>query len=202
MYGRTLVAASLLALTTATTAAAQARSTTQGLHLGLALNGSSIDLTDSRLEEDIEAESGAGLNFSIGYGFTPQLGILLTAAGANMNDAGDGYTLGQADIAGRFSFANPSRAFVPYIELGFAGLSLQDEFEGETLEFQGSGFTGAAGFNYFFSPQAALDLNFRFTKGEFNEFKFGDESESDDDGVKVNTGRVNLGLSFFPRGGR
>lgn len=200
MFVRTLVAASLLALTTASAAAAQARSTTQGFHLGLALNGSSIQITDDQAEGDIEAESGSGINLTAGYGFTPQFGILLSVAGARMDDAG--YGLGQADIAGRFSFANPSRAFVPYLEFGFAGLSLQDDLEGEDLEFQGTGFTGAAGLKYFFSPKLALDLNLRYTAGEFDTFKLGGESVSNDDGVEVSTARFNIGVSWFPGGGR
>lgn len=203
MFARTLVAASLLALTTASAAAAQARSSTQGLHLGLALNGSSIQLTDDEVDSDLEAESGSGINLTAGYGFTPQFGILLSVAGASMNDAADGYVLGQADVAGRFSFANPSRAFVPYLELGYAGLSLQDETDiGENLELQGAGFTGAAGLNYFFSPKLALDLNLRYTMGEFDTVKLGGDSVSTDDGVELSTARFNIGVSWFPGGAR
>jgi opacity protein-like surface antigen len=202
MFVRTLMAASLLALATASTAATQARSSTKGLHFGLALNGSSIQLTGDELESDIEPESGSGINLTAGYGFNPQLGILLSVAGASIDDSGDGYALGQADIAGRFSFANPSRAFVPYVELGFAGLSLQDDLEGENLEFQGAGFSGAAGLNYFFSPKLALDLNLRYTMGEFNTFKLGGQSVSNDDGVELSTARFNVGVSWFPGGRR
>lgn len=42
---------------------------------------------------------------------------------------------------------------------------------------------GAAGFNYFFGPKLALDLNLRYTVGEFNAVKIGGESVSSDDGV-------------------
>ena len=54
------------------------------------------------------------------------------------------------------------------------------------------------GFNYFFSPKLAFDLNFRYTKGEFNTIKVGGQSFSDDDGVGVNTGRFNIGLAVYP----
>lgn len=200
MNVRTLFALSLLAVT-ASTASAQARSTTQGFHLGAGLNGSSI-----KIDSDFgggETESGAGINFGLGYNFTPQFGILLSAAGANISgEDGDDYTLGQADLAGRFSFANPARAFVPYVEVGYTGISAQDQFEGVDVELSGTGFTGALGLNYFFNPKLALDVNARYTKGEFNTIKIDGESASDDDGLELSTGRFNIGVSWFPGGGR
>jgi opacity protein-like surface antigen len=203
MIFRSVFAASLLALATASTASAQgARSTTRGFHIGAGLNGSSIEISDSDFE-DTERESGAGISLAAGYNFTPQFGLLLSVAGANISSEDGDYALGQADIAARFSFANPARAFVPYLELGYTGLSAQqDDTELGDVELSGSGFTGAAGLNYFFSPRLALDANIRFTAGEFNTVKIGDQSVSDEDGVEVNTGRFNVGLSWFPGGGR
>jgi hypothetical protein len=202
MILRSVFAASLLALSTASAQDAATRSTTRGFHVGAALNGSSIELSDDELGG--ERESGGGLSLTAGYGFTPQFGLLLTVSGANISpEDGDDYALGQADIAARFSFANPARAFVPYLEVGFTGLSAQqDDTELGDVELSGSGFTGAAGLNYFFNPKLALDVNLRFTAGEFNTLKIGDESVSDEDGVELTTGRFNVGISWFPGGGR
>lgn len=198
---RTAFAMSALALaasTTAVSAQTAVRSTTQGFHLGAALNGSSIDYD----VEDAEAESGAGINLTAGYNFTPRLGILLSASGANIGSDDGDYTLGQADIAARFSFANRARPLVPYVELGFTGLSASQEIEDDEYELRGTGLTGALGVNYFFNPKLALDVNFRYTKGEFDTIEINGNSATDDDGIDVSTGRLNIGVSWFPGGGR
>lgn len=204
---RPILAASLLALATATTVSAQdaaTRSTTRGFHLGAALNGSSIQLSDDDLEDlDVERESGSGLSLSAGYNFTPQFGLVFNVGGANMSSDDGDYALGQADFGARFSFANPARALVPYLEIAYTGLSAQqDDTEVGDVELAGNGVTGAVGLNYFFNPKLALDVNFRYTTGEFNTLKIGEESVTNEDGVGVNTGRFNVGVSWFPRGGR
>ena len=198
---RSTFVASLIALATtagianAQTTTTEPRSTTTGFHVGAALNGSSLDLTDS--DTDIEAEGGSGATITAGYGFTPRIGLLLSLTGASMN-SGE-YGLGQVDIAGRYSFANPDRALVPYFELGFSGLALVAD-DADQTEISGSGFTGAAGLNFFFNPNLALDVNFRFTAGEFTRFSSGGETVESDDGIGATTGRFNLGISWFPGG--
>ena len=203
MKRRSTFVASLVALATASGIASaqtttEPRSTTRGLHIGAALNGSSLELTDAEAA-DVGPESGSGFSLTAGYGFTPQIGLLLTVTGASMK-SGE-YALGHADVAGRFSFANPDRAFVPYLELGFAGLGLVLD-DADQTSFSGSGFTGAAGLNFFLNPNLALDVNFRFTTGEFTSFTSGGETVTSDDGAGANTGRFNVGVSWFPGGGR
>lgn len=207
MIARSAIALSLLALSASvSTVAAQTapRSSTQGFHIGAGANGSSIQLSDDDIEEELTSkrESGPGISLSAGYNFTPRLGLVLSASGANISsDEGD-YTLAQADLAARYSFAAPSRPFVPYVELGFTTLSATQEFLDDELELRGQGITGAVGANYFFTRKLALDVNFRYTRGEFDTIEFDGESESTDDGVGVSTGRLNIGVSWFPGGGR
>lgn len=200
---RSTFAVSLVALATAVGSASaqtttEARSTTRGFHIGAALNGSSLELTDAEAA-DVGRDNGSGLSFTAGYGFTPQFGLLLTVTGASMDSGG--YALGHADIAGRFSFANPDRALVPYLELGFTGLALVEDDVDET-QFSGNGYTGAAGLNFFFTPKFALDVNVRFTTGEFTSVTSGGETVTSDEGAGANTGRFNVGVSWFPGGGR
>ena len=177
------------------------RSASQGFHVGFALNGSSIQMNDADYG-DSTWDNGGGVNLNVGYNFTPNLGINLTVAGASITSYGDSYGLGQADLAGRYSFSQATRALVPYVEAGFTGVSMSTNFDGYTMELQGAGLTGAVGLNYFFTPRVALDTNFRYTKGEFNTVKVGSQSVSDDDGVGINTGRFNVGVAYFFSGGR
>jgi opacity protein-like surface antigen len=172
------------------------RSSTQGFVIGLGLNGSSIEIDDADLGGD--AQSGGGLNFVIGYNFTPNLGLFLNTSGANIDDDDDGYTLGQADLAVRYSFASPERAFAPYLEAGFTGIVARDDVDGADVVLSGHGFTGAIGLNYFFSRTVALDTNFRYTGGKFTTVEIDGEDFSDGSSVDVNTGRFNIGISFFP----
>jgi len=207
MTVRSMFAISLFALAAgATGVSAQARSTTQGFHLGAALNGSSIklDLEDEDTGLESEAESGAGITLSAGYNFTPRFGLLINLTGANVEAEGGSFGLGHGDLAGRFSFANPASALVPYLELGVSSIALveEDEESGEDIQISGTGFTGAAGLNYFFSPKLALDANLRFTTGELDTIKIGGNSQTSDEGVDATTARINIGISWFPGGGR
>ncbi|HLL84774.1 MAG TPA: outer membrane beta-barrel protein [Longimicrobium sp.] len=206
MTVRSMFAISMFALTAgATDASAQARSTTAGFHLGAALNGSSIkfDLEDEETGLPIERENGAGITLTAGYNFTPQFGLLINLTGASLEVEGGSLGLGHADLAGRFSLANPATALVPYLELGVTSIALvEDEESDEDVTISGTGFTGAAGLNYFFSPKLALDANLRFTMGELDTFKVGGNSQTIDEGVDATTARINIGISWFPGGGR
>jgi opacity protein-like surface antigen len=205
MTVRSVFAISLFALAAgAADVSAQARSTTRGFHLGAALNGSSlkVDVEDEETGLESERENGAGLSLTAGYNFTPQFGLLINLTGANVEAEGGSFGLGHADLMGRFSIANPASALVPYFELGVSSIALVDEEDGEDVQVSGTGFTGAAGLNYFFSPKLALDANLRFSTGELNTIKIGGESVTTDDGVDVTTARFNIGISWFPGGGR
>jgi opacity protein-like surface antigen len=207
MTVRSMFAISLFALAAgATDVAAQARSTTAGFHLGVGLNGSSVkvDVEDEETGLESERESGAGISLTAGYNFTPQFGLLINLTGANVSSEGGDFGLGHADLAGRFSIANPASPLVPYLELGISSIALVDEDEesGDDVTISGTGFTGAAGLNYFFSPKLALDANVRFTMGELDTLKIGGESVTTDEGIDATTARINIGISWFPGGGR
>lgn len=190
-----------LFLAAATPASAQRVADLKGFHLGAALNGSSIQLDDADLG-DSDRESGAGINLYVGYNFTSNIGLFLSGTGASISsEDGDDFILGHGDLGVRLSFPGSS-AFVPYIEAAYTALTAEDSFEGDKVELSGTGATGAAGFNYFFSQKLALDLNFRYTKGEFNTIKIGGQSISDDDGIGVSSGRFNIGIAWYPMSGR
>lgn len=188
----------LLSMATESVAQATA-SRTKGFNLGLALNGSAIKLDDEDVG-DSETENGGGIALHAGYNFTPNLGAFIGLTGASIqpNDGGS-YGLGHGDLGVRLLLGTSS--FVPYVEAAFTGLNAQGDIDGDDVEFSGTGFTGALGLNYFLSQKLALDVAFKYTKGEFNTIKIGGQSVSDDDGLGVSTGRFNIGIAWYPSAG-
>lgn len=198
MNRRTTVVALALLLAGVTNQSSAQRSTTRGFHVGLGLNGSGMEIGVGNTPE-----TGRGASLHVGYNFTPQLGILLTGARAKMDQSdGEPYTLGMADVTGRFTFANPAQALVPYVEIGYSGLSAQSEIDGQDVELRGKGYVGAGGVSFFLDPQLALDANLRYTWGKFTTHRVGDETVSNADGVGANAVRLNLGVTWYPGGGR
>ena len=195
------IVATIAATAIASPASAQRVVDTKGFYVGGGLNASSIKIDDSDIG-DSDRESGGGFYFHAGWNFTPRLGAFIGGAAANISaDDGNDFLLGHADLGGRLSFPGAS-SFLPYIEVAITAVSAEDEFEDQDVELSGTGATGAAGFNYFLSQKVALDLNVRYTVGEFNTVKIGDISISNDDGIGMNTARINLGLAYYPFAGQ
>jgi hypothetical protein len=202
----------VLLVTIAGTASAQgamgnvAGVNTKGFYLGAALNGSSIQIDDSDFG-DSDRENGPGLTLHLGYNFTKMFGIFLSGTAASLNIEDDelqeetDVILGHGDLGGRVSFVGTSSA-VPYIEIAYTGINAKFDVEGEDVELRGIGATGAVGLNWFFSREAALDLNVRYTKGEFNTVKIGGTSVTEDDGIGLNSARLNVGISWYPMADR
>jgi hypothetical protein len=195
-----VVTAGLLAAATPAMSQTQ-RARTQGWNMGAALNGSAIKLDDSDFESS-DTDNGGGLSLYGGYNFTPNLGIFLGITGASIQPKdGDSYGLGHGDLGVRLSLG--TSAAVPYVEAAYSGIDARvDGGEDGDVELQGTGFTGAIGLNYFMTQRVALDVNFMYTKGEFNTVKVGGDSVSSDDGVGVATGRFNIGIAFYPSAGK
>lgn len=176
-------------------------SSAKGFFLGVHLNGSSIssdDLGD-------ETESGGGLGFQLGYGFTPRLALFAEGTGALLNVEGDDVGLGHFDLGLRYAWTG-ERRLVPHLEAAVSGRALQQQdvvIDGEQgdLELSGVGATFGAGVQYFVSPKFSLGATFKYSVGALDTVKFGDVSVSDVD-VDANTGRLNLGFTWYPRGGR
>jgi hypothetical protein len=172
---------------------------TGGLHLGLAINGTSVEIDDDDVGVD-ERESGGGLSLLVGYNFTRNIGVFLAGTAAEIDVEGGNFTLGHGDLGVRFSFPGKS-AFVPYVDVAFTALNASDlagdGAQFEDVELTGKGITAGAGFNYFFSRRVAFDMNLRFTGGEFDTVKFDGGSISSDDGISTNTGRLNIGIAWY-----
>lgn len=193
------------------TAASTPRSSTRGFFAGLALNGSAIKFEG----DDNETESGGGLTLQLGYGFTPKFSMFLEGTGTAINPSDDNaemYSMGHFDFGARYSFANQARKLVPFLEVALTARALVQEDVTITdpdtgtpttddLSLSGGGFSFGGGLHYFFNPKLALSTGLKWTTGEFSTVTFGNSSLSGFEADAV-TSRFNIGLTWFPRGGR
>jgi opacity protein-like surface antigen len=193
---RVLLGVGLLC-TSAATAEAQVFPDTRGIHLGAAVNATSIKIDETAFSDD-ERENGYGAHLYAGYNFTKNLGLLLSLTAANINDnLTEDFGVAHIDLMGRASFPGRS-ALVPYLELGLSAVGAGYDSEGGEVDLSGAGLGLGAGINYFFSRKLALDLGFRYTTGEFGTAKINDREVDSGDGVGFNTTRINLGIAFYP----
>jgi hypothetical protein len=199
-----VVAAALLLVASAAAPAQEAKSKTTGLLLGLHLNG-----TAAQYEDTDETESGGGLGFTVGYGFTPNFTLYMTAD-AGILEFSDWlwsgrYSMGHFDLGVRYMFANAGRTVVPYLDGAVTGRAIASEVEfilggasyrGD-IDITGSGLSAGGGLEIFFSPKLALDMGLKFSVGNFNSFKIEGQSIDLEDAGATTT-RFNLGLSWRP----
>jgi hypothetical protein len=180
-----------------------ARANTSGFILGLSLNGSSIRFDDA----SSSIESGGGLSAQIGWGFTRNFALLLDVSGAAIRSDDGDYGLGHAEISGRWHFASPTRALVPFLEVGFAERAVvqndvvyYDDF-GNSLagdfSLLGSGVSFGGGLQYHVSPTMALGGSLKWTVGSFSTVKL-DNVSVDGLDISATTARVNLGFIWYP----
>jgi opacity protein-like surface antigen len=199
-----------LAVTTAVVAAPLSAqrapaSSTRGFFAGIHLNGSSVKFDG---DGDEETESGPGLGFQLGYGFTRKVALYFDGTGAALEgDGGNDVGLAHGEIGVRYAFTGPTRRFVPFLEAGIAGMALvEDDAELETgstgdVSLSGAGFTLGGGVQYYVSPKFALGAGLKFTSGEFTTFKVDNLSVGGFD-TDATTTRINLGFVWYPMAGR
>ena len=194
---RPLLAAALASAIFAGPANAQRVADVRGLHLGAAVNTTSLKLDETAFSDDAR-ENGYGANIYAGYNFTQNLGLLISLTASNINDSDtEDFGVAHIDLLGRASFPNRS-ALVPYLEVGVAAVGAEYTVQGDEVELEGAGVTFGGGLNYFFNRRVALDLGFRFTTGEFGTAKIDNREVEIGDGLGFNTTRLNLGFAFFP----
>lgn len=201
-----LAASPLAAQTTAASGGAPS-SITSRLFLGVSLNGSSLQFD----EDGSEAESGSGLGFHLGWGFTPRFALFTDLAGASMNAEGAQYGLGHVDIGARYSFARPTTRWVPFLEAAFSGRAVVQEDVEVTdqngnpyladMALSGNGFTVGGGIQYYIAPTWALSTSLKWTRGEFSTVEF-DNVAVEGLELDATSARFNLGLTWHPLGGR
>lgn len=182
---------------------AQPRSNTAKLSFTFGINGTAISSEDL----DNARRSGPGLHLGAGYGFSSRFAVFIDAAGANIQSEDDDYMLSHVDLGLRFHFANPNRAFIPYLEGAFTGRAAA--FDDQTIEgnddidveASGGGFTLGGGILYFFNPRWAFNAHVKWTTGEFSRVRVENVTVDGFD-IDAKTTRLGIGLSWFPQGSR
>lgn len=192
---------SIAALTFTATANAQ-RSTTRGVSLGAALQGTSLEV------EGGDASSGGGLGLRVGYGFNRIVTGFVSIDGGeiDVNDkaalSGD-WSLGHGEIGARFHFANSLRRVVPWLEtsIGVRVVSVEHARANGTdagkVTFNGGAFTLGGGLSTYLKPGLALDVGLRFTNGKFTEIDLGNVAVRNLD-IDAKSVRFGVGLVWWP----
>lgn len=181
--------------------AAAQESTTRGLSLALYLQGASLSV------EGGDPGGGGGGGLRVGYGINRTVTLFLRtdASKTTVEDAeieGE-WTLGHAELGGRFHFANSLRSWVPWAEVALGGRAVtvdNAEVEGEAEEqvtFSGTSFSLGGGLDFYFSESLALDLGLAWSSGEFDEIEVGAVSLSGFD-LDARSFRLNVGLAWWP----
>ncbi|MDH5589374.1 MAG: porin family protein [Gemmatimonadota bacterium] len=154
-------------------AGAQARSGTEGFHLGASVGGASITFENSD-----GADNGGSMGFVMGYGFSPLVTAYLNMNGASMDISGSNvsgtasYTLAHADLGVRFSFGSSEKSVRPYLATAFSGRAANINLLGEIFEVRGPAFTVGGGVAIFVTPSGAVDIGLKLTGGKFDEATF------------------------------
>ncbi|MDH3224497.1 MAG: porin family protein, partial [Gemmatimonadota bacterium] len=166
--------ATLMALLVAAPAQAQ-QSTTRGFVLGLDLGASGISF------EGGESDSGGNAGLRIGYGVNRILTLYAAFQGSNLDIENftqfQKVTVGHVDLGVRLHLANSRRRFIPYGDLALTprvvSADVVDDTEVRTVEFSGASFTVGGGLAFYLTEQWALDLNAKWSTGEFSEVDLG-----------------------------
>jgi hypothetical protein len=172
-----------------------------GLILGVNLTGSFVTVDGATFEEHTfdgrGREGGGGMHFTIGYAFTPRIGVLLHGGGVMLNEK-DERVLGGVELAVRYSITNSGRSLVPYMEMAAGGFALEDGFGNGRSELAGGSLSVAGGFNYFVNRRVALNADFRYNMGMFPTVSVDSRKITDDARMGFSSSRVNVGLNWYP----
>jgi hypothetical protein len=204
VWRRFLLAGALTAAATSITEAQTAtasttRSYSNGLMLGLSLNGASL-----KTEGNSGYDVGPGAGLSLGWGFNDKLTLFLDVDGSSMtpNGGGDAYGFGQADLGLRVHFNTGPDRVVPYIEGALTGRSAQQSIyaNGRTtnIEIRGNAYTLGGGLMAYITPRTAMNIALLWTSGNFTEGRIDGTAVPGFGSINANGARFRIGLTFWP----
>jgi hypothetical protein len=179
------------------------RANTSRFFLGISLNGSAIRFDD----DSDEIDSGGGISAQLGWGFTQNFALIFDLSAAAISTDGGDFGLGHAEIGGRWHFVSPTRALVPFLEVGYAGRAIVQEdmfyyddfgnsYSGD-FTLSGTGVAFGGGLQYHVTPAFALGGSMKWTVGKFTTVELDDVSVDGLD-IKATTARLNLGFTWYP----
>ena len=175
------------------------QSTTRGFVVGLDLGAAAIGF------EDGDADSGGNAGIRVGYGINRIVTLYAAFHGASLDIENftqfQKVTVGHADLGVRLHLANSRRRFIPYGDLALTprvvSAEVVDGSEVRTAEFSGSSFTLGGGLAVYLAQQWALDLNFKWSTGEFSEVDLGSIALQNLD-IDSKSARISLGVTWWP----
>lgn len=177
-------------------------STTRGLHLGFHLQGASLKVEDS------DPAGGGGAGFRVGYGINRIVTLFLEADGVTV-EAGDPnifsgeWALGHGEFGARFHFANSLRSWVPFLEVSVGGraASVKSVTAGNLdwgdINVSGGVFSVGGGIYAYFTETLALEVDVRFSGGQFTKVDLGGLTFNDLD-IEAASSRFKVGIVWWP----
>ena len=176
-------------------------STTRGWSLGIHTQGATLSV------EDADSDAGGGGGIQIGYGINRRLTVFFAADGAiidaeNAEIFSDDWNLAHVDLGLRFHFANSLKRWIPYLEVagGVRAVSVDDTLVENIIDdvsFNGGAFTLGGGVTYYLNETLSLDLNAKFTSGNFTSNEIGNITVGGLD-IEATSTRFGLGLVWWP----
>lgn len=194
-----LSCATLLASLLAWAPAEAQQSTTRGFTLGLDLGASAISF------EGNDADSGGNVGLRIGYGVNRIVTLYAAFQGANLDSENftqfQEVTVAHVDLGVRLHIANSRRRWVPYGDVALTprvvSADVLDNNEVRTIDFSGGALTLGGGLAVYLAESWALDLNLKWSGGEFTEVDLGSVTLENLD-IDSTSGRITMGVTWWP----
>lgn len=180
-------------------AKSEGESNTQGMVVGAHVGGMSLSPSGGG-----KSDNGGGGGVMVGYGFNKNLMVFVGFDVSKLKIDGfvaglsPNFTFSHVDLGVRYSFANPERAWVPYLDAAITARSASVKASDKDYSFSGTAFTGGGGVQYFFSTKVALDVNFQYAVGSFNKQKIGGVKTDVSNAGNSNSSRLNVGVRYYP----
>ena len=187
-----------LALAFAAPLSAQ-QSTTRGVTLGLDLGGAGISF------EGGESDSGGNGGLRIGYGLNRIVTLYAAFHGSQLDIQNftqfDEVKVGHVDVGVRLNLANSRRRWVPYGDIALTprvvSATVVEGTERRTANFNGGALTVGGGLAFYLTESWALDVNLKWSSGEFSQVDLGSVALQNLD-IDSQSGRFSLGVSWWP----
>ena len=182
----------------------QPRVNTSNLLLGLSFDASSIKSAGL----GPSTGTGVGVAGQLGWGVGKYFALVADASGARIGSLNGNFDLAHLDVGGRVHFVTARRAFVPFVEGGYAWRVVRKEgavmtdpagttYTGDMVI--GNGFSLGGGLQYFVAPTVSFGGTFKWTTGTFSRLQR-DGLYVDGLAMDATSTRVNMGFTWYPMG--
>ncbi|HUR33514.1 MAG TPA: hypothetical protein VM032_06940 [Vicinamibacterales bacterium] len=181
------------------------RSESSGLFVGGGFVWDRIMPNDATLGSD--ASGGPGVGFVAGFGMSQFWSIYGGVSVARLEAAGvsDTGTLTHVDIGTRLHLASAARRATPFLQVGLSQRSVSQNFTDGTsthsVSASGPGLSFGGGVNVHITPALAVSGTASWMSGDFSTYEV-DGRTLDGDAFGATSGRIQIGMVWFPRGAR